>query len=391
MPTNYKRLYLFLCTCLCAVSAAFAQYTVTFRLQQRPALHAQDSIFIAGSFNNWQPADGRFYFVKENGYLALQIKNVPASVIEFKCTRGDWKKTECAVTGADMSNRVISITSDTTIDIAIAVWKDDFVPVAKQHTASQNVHVIDTAFAIPQLKTTRRIWIYLPPGYSDSKEKYPVLYLQDGQNIFDAYTSGFGEWGVDEILDSLVKKGSPPCIVIGIDNGPERVQEYNAFDSEKFGKGKGAAYVDFLVQTLKPFIDRHYRTMPSKSNTLIGGSSMGGLISFYAMLKYPDVFGNGGIFSPAFWAAEGIKQMADSAGNRLTGKLFFYIGGLEGTTYVNDMEEVVETVAKKSDAMIYKVIDPEGQHNEQAWNKWFVDFYRWMMADGFNNVIRLDK
>ncbi|MDN3655488.1 alpha/beta hydrolase-fold protein [Ferruginibacter paludis] len=391
MPNNHKRLYLFLCACLCAVTVTVAQYTVTLHIVQQPALHAGDSIFAAGNFNNWQPADGRFYFVKQHGYLSLQIKNVPATVVEFKCTRGDWGKTESALAGADIGNHVISITGDTTIEISIAAWKDDFTPVVKQHTVSPNVHILDTAFAVPQLNSKRRIWIYLPPGYHTGNEKYPVMYLQDGQNLFDAYTAAFGEWGVDEILDSMVKKGAPPCIVVGIDNGVERMQEYNPFDNEKFGKGKGEVYVDFLVQTLKPFIDGHYRTLRSKNRTIIGGSSMGGLISFYALLKYPDVFGRGGIFSPAFWTADGIKKLTDSAGNKLTGKLFFYIGELEGGTYVNDMEEVVETVAKKSDAMIYKVIDPEGQHNEQAWHKWFADFYRWIMSDGFNNAIRLDK
>jgi metallo-beta-lactamase class B len=368
-----------------------AQYTATLRIVRQPPLHDHDTIFAAGNFNNWQPADGRFYFVKQQGYLSLQLKNIAARVIEFKCTRGDWGKTESAATGADTDNHVISITGDTTIDISIAAWKDDFAPVAKQHTASPNVHVIDTAFAMPQLNAKRRIWVYLPPGYSTAKEKYPVMYLQDGQNLFDAYTSAFGEWGVDEILDSMIQKGVPPCIVVGIDNGSERMQEYNPFDNEEFGKAKGEAYVDFLVHTLKPFIDKHYRTLSSKNSTVIGGSSMGGLISFYAMLKHPDVFGSGGIFSPAFWAAEGIKKLTDSTGNQLAGKLFFYIGELEGSTYVNDMEEIVETVAKKSDVLIYKVIDPEGQHNEKAWNKWFADFYRWIMADGFNKAIKLDK
>lgn len=220
---------------------------------------------------------------------------------------------------------------------------------------------------MPRLGIKRRVWIYLPPAYSTTHKKYPVLYMHDGQNIFDDSTAAFGEWGVDECLDSLIKKRIQACIVIGVDNGPQRMQEYNPYEFKEFGKGQGDAYVDFLVKTLKPFVDMHYRTLPSVENTLIAGSSMGGLISYYAMLKYPNIFGKAGIFSPAFWTAEKIKELTDSAGNQLHGKLFFYMGELEGETYLNDMNEVVETIGKKSDAMIYAVVDPEGSHNERAW------------------------
>lgn len=386
-----KQLYLLLCIVACSVSAVSAQYTVTLRIAALPAAHSLDSIFAAGNFNSWQPDKTDFAFVKEGAYLSLQLKNVPADVLEFKCTRGSWQKTESTLNGSDVENHTIKVAGDTAVTISIVAWKDDFAEAAKRHTASGNVHILDSSFAVPQLNTTRRIWIYLPPDYAGGHKKYPVMYLQDGQNIFDEYTSGFGEWGVDECLDSSIKKGTPPCIVIGIDNGPERMREYNPYEFKTYGKGAGDAYIDFLAKTLKPYIDKHYRTLDSKDNTIIAGSSMGGLISFYAMLRYPGIFGNGGIFSPAFWTADGIKSLADSAGNKLTGKIFFYMGGLEGEAYLNDMNEVIEIMAKKSDAMVYTVIDPEGTHNEKAWRKWFPGFYKWIMADGFNNVIELEK
>lgn len=391
MTKNYKRLYLFLYVCIGVVSTALGQYTVTLRIVQQPVNHSRDTIFLAGNLNKWHPADSDYQFAKSGQYPMLSIKNLPQAIIEFKCTRGSWEKPESTFGGADINNRAFNIISDTTIDLVIAGWKDDFAPTEKQHTASQNVHLLDSAFAVRQLNTTRRIWIYLPPGYAASNKKYPVMYLHDGQNIFDAYTAAYGEWGVDEILDSMIKKGAPACIVVGIDNGPERMQEYNPYDALKFGKGKGDLYLEFLTETLKPFIDKHYRTLPQKENTIIAGSSMGGLISFYALLKYPGTFGAGGIFSPAFWVAEGIKSVTDSTAGELGGKLFFYMGGLEGATYLADMNQIVETVGKKSGAMVYAVIDPDGQHNEQAWHKWFTAFYKWTMADGFNHVIDLEK
>ena len=273
----------------------------------------------------------------------------------------------------------------------IAAWKDDFVPVPKEHTASNQVHLLDTAFYIPQLNRTRRIWIYLPEDYSKNKKSYPVMYMHDGQNLFDTYTSGFGEWGVDECLDSLIKAGKQACIVVGIDNGPQRVNEYNPYDFQQFGKGEGGQYIEFLTQTLKPFIDGKYRTLSSRENTIIAGSSMGGLISYYAMLKQAAVFGKGGIFSPAFWTAPAIKSLTDSFAGKISGKFFFYMGGMEGGSYIKDMQDVQEVLGEKSASMIYSVIDAESSHNEKAWRKWFAEFYKWIMADGFNNVVKIKE
>jgi predicted alpha/beta superfamily hydrolase len=153
---------------------------------------------------------------------------------------------------------------------------------------------------------------------------------------------------------------------------------------------EGDEYLKFITSTLKPFIDKHYRTLSLKENTTIAGSSMGGLISYYALLKYPKVFGNAGIFSPAFWTANGINDLTDSAGSKLNGKLFFYMGDAEGEEDVNRMNKIIDKIGKTSPAMICSVIDPEGRHNEQAWRKWFVEFYKWITADGFN-IITIPK
>ena len=269
-------------------------------------------------------------------------------------------------------------------------FSQDTLSIVKLHTASPHVHLLDTAFFMPQLNRSRRIWIYLPEGYNATAKKYPVLYMQDGQNIFDSYYSGKGEWNVDECLDSLIKNGKPAAIVIGIDSGLQRVTEYNPYNNETFGEGEGDKYTDFIISTLKPFIDCHYNTLPSKENTIIAGSSMGGLITYYAMLRHPDVFGKAGIFSPAFWAAPAIKGLTDSLAQRLNGKLFFYVGGLEGENYLDDCRDIAEKVGARSGTMIYYINDPVGNHGWQAWKKWFAEFYNWIMADGFNNVIKIE-
>jgi predicted alpha/beta superfamily hydrolase len=372
-------------------TTSFSQYRLRLQLSSLPSSHNEAPVFVAGNFNNWNPADNGFIFSPVNNIWVKEIVNLPKGVYEFKFTRGDWAKVEANANGSDIENRLVKLSSDTTITYTVAAWKDDFAAVAKQHTASSHVAVMDTAFFIPQLNRTRKIWVYLPEDYHTASRRYPVLYMQDGQNVFDNYTSGFGEWGVDECLDSMIAAGKPPCIVVAVDNGPRRMNEYNPFEFENAGKGEGDQYVNFLVQTLKPFIDRQFRTLKTKEHTIIAGSSMGGLISYYAMLKFPDVFGKAGIFSPAFWTAPQIKQTTDSLASSLDGKLFFYIGEPEGETYVNDMKDIMDRIGEHSGAMVYAVIDPDGKHNEKAWRKWFDEFYTWMMADGYNSVLRLGE
>jgi predicted alpha/beta superfamily hydrolase len=394
----HSKIYIFFLL-LCMSLHSFAQFTLRIAIPQTPSAHNTDDVFAAGNFNNWNPCDSNYLFKKENNVLVLQIKNLPAGNYQFKFTRGTWQKVESTITGTDVENKTVNLSADTVIQYTIDGWVDDFT-IAKKHTASLNVHILDTAFFIPQLNTTRRIWVYLPPGYKNGTKQYPVLYMHDGQNLFDEATSAFGEeWGVDECLDSLINKGKPACIVVGIDNGAAtRMNEYNPYEftykdstSSKIFLPQGNEYLQFLIQILKPFIDKKYRTLSSKENTIIAGSSMGGLISYYAALKYPDVFGKAGIFSPAFWTAPQIKTLTDSVTNKLTGKFFFYMGEKEGGSYVADMKEVAEKLGTNSSVMIYSVIDSEGKHNEKAWRKWFADFYNWVMADGYNNVIKLDE
>jgi len=389
MPFRLKKYYFLFCL-LFGVLGTAAQPDLRIELLNHNS-HPGDTIFIAGSFNNWNPADPAYMLQEKNGKLSKRIKNLPAGVYEFKFTRGSWGKVQTKANGGGVENNLVKLTGDTTVQYEVKGWSDDFAAAPRQHTASGRVHIIDTGFYMPQLQRNRRIWVYLPKGYESNKKHYPVLYMHDGQNIFDDYTSGYGEWGVDECLDSLIAKGKPACIVVGIDNGPYRMNEYNPYDFDKFGKGEGDAYLDFLCNSLKPFIDHKYRTLPAKEHSIIAGSSMGGLISYYALLKRPGTFGKAGVFSPAFWTAPAIKALTDSLAPGLEGKLFFYMGELEGGTYVKDMETVAASLGEASKAMIYTVTDEEGRHNEQAWRKWFPEFYGFIMAEGFNQIVHLPE
>jgi predicted alpha/beta superfamily hydrolase len=203
--------------------------------------------------------------------------------------------------------------------------------------------------------------------------------MHDGQNLFDDATSFAGEWGVDEALDSAKKQ----CIVVGIDNdGAKRMNEYNPFDHEKFGKGEGDLYVQFIAKTLKPYIDKHYRTKTDAANTIIAGSSMGGLISMYAVIKYPKVFGKAGVFSPAFWVAPQLKTDVEKLVKTSTHKnvrIYFYAGEQEGSQMVVDMLYIFERIRKLGASKMKVKINAEGKHNEPTWRNEFPDFYDWIM------------
>jgi predicted alpha/beta superfamily hydrolase len=297
---------------------------------------------------------------------------------EFKLTRGSWDKVECKKDGSDIQNRQIHVEGNSEISISVEEWKDRFPGKPKMSTAGKNVHIIDTAFLIPQLNRVRRIWIYLPESYSTGKNKYPVLYMQDGQNVFDEATAFAGEWGVDETLDTL-SRDTKECIVVAVDHGGgKRLNEYNPYNTTRFGKGEGDLYLDFLVKTLKPYIDKRYRTEKKKEHTYIAGSSMGGLISLYAVLKYPKIFGGAGVFSPAFWIGTGIYNDIKLKGAKVKSHIYFYGGKQENETMIPDMLKAFEEMRKVSKSKMEMVIRDDGKHNEPTWRKEFPLFYKWL-------------
>lgn len=380
----FRKTTFFLVVLFIALSVASQQKT-RIEINSLPAnTPAAGTIFIAGNFNGWNPQNKNFQFQKsEKGYFLELVLNTGS--YEYKITRGGWDKVECNNEGKDIGNRTLKVDADATIDLSIDGWKDLFASSAlpKKSTANKNVRIIDTAFLIPQLDRTRRVWVYLPPSYSSSSKKYPVMYMHDGQNVFDDATSFSGEWGVDEALDTLGLKYKE-CLVVGIDNGGDkRLNEYCPYDfsmqAGKTNKGEGDLYVQFLAKTLKPFIDKRYRTLKNKSNTFVAGSSMGGLISMYAILKYPKKFGGAGVFSPAFWAGPKIFDDIKAKGKKVNAKIYFYAGGDEGETMVPMTIRAFNEMHKVSKSKMCEVIRSGGKHNEARWRVEFPLFYEWMM------------
>ena len=201
--------------------------------------------------------------------------------------------------------------------------------------------------------------------------------MHDAQNLFDAKTSFAGEWNVDETLDSL----NVEVIVIGIEHGNEkRLDELTPFKNEKYGGGNGDKYLDFIVTTLKPYIDKTYKTKPNKKNTAIFGSSLGGLISYYAVLKYPEVFGKAGVFSPSFWFSKDIFEMTQKT-KKLKAKIYFMCGDNEDAEMVPDVNKMVylvDSIRCHCLALNKTEIVKGGQHNEKLWRENFKKAYLWL-------------
>ena len=253
----------------------------------------------------------------------------------------------------------------------------------RKHTATENVKIISEKFEIPQLKTTRRIWIYLPKDYETSHKKYEVMYLQDAQNLFDDTTSYAGEWQVDETLNKIFEKTGKSLIVVGIDNGGEkRIEELSPYKNAKYGGGNGDNYVKFIVEILKPFIDKNYRTKPQRKFTTIGGSSLGSLISVYAAVKYPETFGKVLAFSSAFWfnAKELNEFISSSKVNLKQQKYYFIQGKYEDEDMEEQTKRVIENLKSKNvkPKNIFLKIDEDGKHNEMYWRREFEGAVLWL-------------
>ena len=249
-----------------------------------------------------------------------------------------------------------------------------------QSTASRNVSTFITES--PQLDANKTIWVYLPSNYVNSQQSYPVLYLQDAQNLFDRSTSFSGEWRIDETLDSL----DLALIVIGIEHGNEkRIDELTPFPHPEHNGGNAENYLKFISETLKSEIDKRFRTKTDVSNTFIGGSSLGGLFSYFALLKDPEIFGKALVFSPSFWFSDKIMNFTDEiSGEKLDQiKLYFRAGEKESETMAPlmcDIKQQLLCKGLKSNQINFKTL-PDGQHNEAFWASLFPQAALWLLEE----------
>ena len=248
-------------------------------------------------------------------------------------------------------------------------------------SAQPNVIVIEQEFEILKLNRSRKIRIYLPKNYWESEEKYPVIYMHDGQSLFDNATSDGEEWSVDESLNQLSDSFNFNLIVVGIDSGPKRMNEFSPWDNKKYGKGEGEEYMEFIVNQIKPFIDSTYKTLPNRENTAIMGASMGGFISHYAIYKYPDIFSKAGLLSASYWFSDKVYDFTLKNPIPKDSRLFLIAGKKEGYDNVlPNYQKMFNTISRTghSKKSLNYIIDPEGKHNIASWKKQFVPAVKWL-------------
>ena len=242
---------------------------------------------------------------------------------------------------------------------------------ARRRSAPGRLDVIPSVES-RELGNARDILVYLPASYDKTDKPYPVLYMHDGQNLFDPTTSFAGEWGVDTALAKAPRKGRR-AIVVGIPNaGIERIREYSPFVDLRIGGGMGDAYLDWLEGTVKPLVDQRYRTIPGPEGTGIGGSSLGGLISLYAFFREPARYGFAAALSPALWFGDGeIFRFVESA-PYVRGRIYLDVGTREGEgTLANarQMRDLLVAKGYQRGKDVMWVEDKGGVHNEASWGR----------------------
>ncbi|WP_185204688.1 alpha/beta hydrolase-fold protein [Chryseobacterium sp. C3] len=351
------------------------------------------TVYITGNFNNWNPKDYNFQLIQkdsQNYFIEIDDQLLP-DVIEYKFTKGGWENVELDKYGSITPNKKALRSSGKTSD-TVEKWrfnwgpfKDEYFPIAE---------IISEEFYIPQLDRYRKIWALLPYDYYVSDKKYPVLYLQDAQNLFNE-GSGYGNWEIDKKLSILSEYGRGDVIIIAVEHGSEeRIKEY-IFDNDNVANGsEGKKYIRFITDTLKPYVDQTYRTKKDRDNTGIGGSSLGALISIYSGFLYPEVYSKLLIFSPSLWVEPNNNFPMMNFRVPFKTKIYLYGGGQEGSKMVKRIhifEEYLKRWEKKNlfDFEFRTSINPEGTHSEFYWSQEFPRAIEWLYYNNTENPVEV--
>ena len=353
----------------------FLLIRVTFILTS-PDLPSDTPVYITGSveqLGSWNPsrvkmdAQGNHTWTKE-----ISI-NSPLS-IEYKYTLGTWEREGATANGSPLSNFAVNASQDKTVRDTVLFWSKgprqrinhgQITGTVRYHRGLKGEGLQD-----------RDVIVWLPPGYeADKTRRYPVLYMHDGQNIFDPVTSAFGvDWSIDETADELIKKKSiEPLIVVGIYNTSDRMKEYTPGD-------KGTSYMNFVVGVVKPLIDATYRTKPDRKNTIAGGSSAGGIISFMLVWEHSDIFSKAICMSPAFksLSPDGWDYTQTVRSSKGPPKpIFLYIDnggiGLDSQLQpgIDDMLAALKSKGYRDGKDFIFIKDLTAKHSESDWAKRF--------------------
>lgn len=345
-------------------------------------------IYLAGNLpqlGGWKADGVPLKRVNGDPVYHAELKLPRGTTLEYKITRGTWETVEKGPADEELHNRTLKLEQDRVERVRVARWRSDVEPgmpaVARKSTVTGDVRSHDFQSSI--LKNRRKLLVWLPPGYEKNPDaRYPVLYMQDGQNLFDDSTSFAGEWHADEIAQQLVTDGRiEPIIIVGVENTWQRVLEYTPAEVGGAG-GKADLYARMLVEEIKPLIDKTYRTKPDRAHTGVAGSSLGGLVSLYMVKKYPDLFGQCAAVSPSLSWGNG--QFARDAERDVswasTARIWLDMGTAESADPEKARNAVRQTAAF-AELLKNSGLTPGrdfawkafagAEHNEQAWAERF--------------------
>ncbi len=367
-------------------------------------------IYLASSINGWNPADPE-YKLEGRSDTRWQIvidQDLQNVTMQFKFTQGGWDREELNSEGDAIDNRSLPMVDASKLEPGerpiIELEVMDFrepVSLAEQVRKSGFYHKLEVTGDVRRMQVrgggggaeslTRDLLVWTPPGYNDPKNadrRYPVLYMFDGQNLFEQLPGVPGEWNADETATRLIDSGEiEPLIIVGIPHGGEyRLEEYMPFGSYKGVKGHGEQTMQWVMREVMPKVERAFRVETGRDATGIGGSSLGGAMALYASTKYPDMFGKAIVESLPMMGDEG-KATTDYIEHAKSwpDKIFIGMGGHEVSNDPSDDERNQRYVrwAKQVDRMIAAhhvpsedrelVIVPDANHNENAWSERFGD------------------
>jgi predicted alpha/beta superfamily hydrolase len=358
---------------LLSVSIVFSQ-TDSVKVRIEVITHEfndSSAVYIAGNhkkFGKWHP--GIIRLEKEKNKWVKKFKFAPGELLEFKFTKGTWTTEALNDDSTKTSNISLDVVNDTLLTYTVNVWRkhDKVEPVFEGQVTGKIVY--HRKLKKEGLKDRDAI-VWLPPGYeSDIDKFYPVYYMHDGQNMFDPKTSAFGiDWQMDEAADSLIKNGEiEPMIIVGITSTTNRTKEFTPSDTAQI-------YMDFIVNDLKPLIDKTYRTRPEREFTITGGSSAGGTISFMLLWEWNEIFSKAICMSPAFkiLQIDLVSAVRSYNGEKKDIRIYFDNGGrgvdkklLSG---IDEMITVLKDKGYKEGEDYMLVFDKEAEHTESEWAK----------------------
>lgn len=376
-----------------APSAKAPASPLTFEVTVPPETPANAEVWLSGNhaaLGQWNGAGVKLTRSPEGRYTT-QLSLPPGTALEYKVTRGSWDTVEKDASGQERPNRTWRVSGKPErVSVTVARWADAAGASPASSSVTGNVHYL-RAVASRYLPRKRDIIVWLPPDYDANPQRhYPVLYMHDGQNLMDASTSFSGEWHVDETAQQLVTSGEvEPLIIVGVYNTDARFAEYTQVrDTGEFaqlGGGSADAYGRFLVEELKPLVDKTFRTRPDAASTGLAGSSLGGLVTMYFGITRPDTFQRLAVMSPSvFWGNRDILKRVKALKKKPASRIWVDIG----TEETHGSQETVEDAELLRDALVTKgwvldkdlrfVVVPGAFHSESAWAERFDDVLRYL-------------